>query len=359
MQNPSSRTNTRQWSKDVPKILERSPLYLHLHTCIEQDQELISLQELIATDEPFPVLFFAVINYLLFSEQGRQHPFAAFHPYLTPTPRPIQESYPAFRDFVHVYGEELRSLLPNARLQTNEVTRCANLLPVFELVSRRGGHQPLALIEIGASAGFNLYWDHYTYLYHRGDHTAYTIGEASSPVQIHCALQGEHMPPFPTTMPIVASRIGLDLMPLDCLNPQDIRKLQACIWPEETWRYQLLDATLTVVQQNPPRLLAGDASDLLPDLLTAIPAEHTICLYHSFALLHNPPAIRDRIFDLLAAYSRTHTLYRISLEWDHFNRWPTPHLELFTYQGGKQTQQEWLANCSVHGETLEWLSAVG
>ncbi len=355
MQNSSSLPDSRQWRKDVPKILEHSPLYRHLHACIEQDQEIAELRELIPADEPFHVLFFTVINYLLLSEQGRQHPFAAFHPYLTPTPRPVQESYPAFHDFVQVYSEELRRLLPDARMQTNEVTRCANLLPAFELVYERGERRPLALIEIGASAGFNLYWDRYAYFYHTGDRTTSIIGEASSSVQIHCTLQGEHFPPFPTTMPVVASRVGLDLKPLDCMKEQDVRKLRACIWPEEAWRYQLLDAVLSVAQQDPPRVLAGDACDLLPDLLAAIPTDYTLCLYHSFALLHNPVAVRDRIFNLLASHSRTHPLSRISLEWDHPQRWPSPRLELFTYQNGEQIRQEWLANCDVHGKNMQWL----
>jgi hypothetical protein len=256
-----------------------------------------------------------------------------------------------------LYADELRSLLPNVRLQTNEVARCANLLPAFELVYQRGGCKPLALIEIGASAGFNLYWDRYAYLYETVDHSTYRRGDVASPMLIHCTLQGEHLPPLPTTMPVVASRTGLDLKPLDCLDAQEMRWLRACIWPEESWRYQLLDAVLAVVQKDPPRVLAGEAYDLLPDLLAAIPADHTICLYHSYALLHNAVPMRDRIFDLLATHSRAHDLYRISLEWDHVNRWPIPRLELFTYQGGEQTRQEWFANCDVHGRTMNWLFA--
>ena len=357
MQNPSSSTGTRQWSKDVPKMLERSPFYRSLYASIVQDQEIAAFQELIAEDEPFHVLFFAVINYLLFREEGQRHPFAEFHPYLAPNPRPVEEAYPFFRDFCLLHAEELRCLLPDIRLQTNEVTRCANLLPAFELVYQRGGQKPLALIEIGTSAGFNLYWDRYAYLYETADHNTYRRGDVASPVLIHCSLQGEHLPPLPTAMPVIASRIGLDLKPLDCQDVRDMHWLRACIWPEERWRYQLLDTVLTVVKKDPPHILAGDAYDLLPGLLAAIPAEHTICLYHSYALLHDSAAMRDRIFDLLAAHSRVHDLYRISLEWDHVKRWPIPRVELFTYQGGEQMRHEWLANCDRHGRTMNWLGA--
>jgi len=355
VQNPSSLTNSRQWGQNAPKSFERSPLNQYLHACIMQDQDIAALRELIPAHQPFHVLFFTVINYLLLSEEGQLHPFAAFHPYFTSNPRPVQESYPYFRDFCLEHIADLRRLLPTARLQTNEVTRCANFLPVFELVYQRGGCRPLALIEIGTSAGFNLSWDRYAYTYHATDNTVYTIGDAASPVQINCTLQGASLPQLPETMPVVASRVGIDLMPLDCLKEQDVRWLRACIWPEETWRYHLLDAVLAVAQQNPPRILSGDACDLLPNLLSAIPAEHTVCLYHSYALLQNPALVRERIFAQLAAHSSTRDLYRISLEWDQPNQWPTPRLELFTYQSGEQVCQERLANCDVHGGTMQWL----
>src|SRR5258707_12495025 len=61
--------------------------------------------------------------------------------------------------YTTLFRSALRTLLPMARLQTNEVTRCANLLPAFEIVSRRGACRPLALIEIGCSAGLNLFWE--------------------------------------------------------------------------------------------------------------------------------------------------------------------------------------------------------
>src|SRR5581483_11668964 len=359
---PAASTNDHDWGKNIPSTLRHSPLYRHLHVCIEQDPEIASLRGLIAPHQPFHVLFFTVINYLLLREQeeGREHPFAAFHAYLTPMPLPVEEAYPAFRDFVLLHGEELRQLLPHARLQTNEVARCANLLPAFEMVFERGGRKPLALVEIGASAGFNLYWDRYDYTYHKTNCTipVHVTGNVPSPVQIACTLQGELIPPLPASLPEVASRIGIDLTPRHCQNANDVRWLRACIWPEERWRYDLLDAVLAVAQQDPPPVLAGDACDVLPGVLADLQARashETLCLYHSYALQQGPAAVRERVFDLLAAHSQTRDVYRISLEWNQPRGWLTPRLELFTYQGGKQTQEEWLAGCDVHGSPMQWL----
>src|SRR6266567_7514247 len=99
MQNPSSPTNARQWGRNAPQSFGRSPLYQYLHARIMEDQDIAALRELIPEHQPFHVLFFTAINYLLLTEQDQHHPLAAFHPYLTPTPRPAQEAYPYFRDF--------------------------------------------------------------------------------------------------------------------------------------------------------------------------------------------------------------------------------------------------------------------
>ena len=351
------------WGKNM-NALAHSPLYQHLHTCIEHDPEVASLRGLIASHQPFHVLFFTVVNYLLLreKEEGREHPFAAFHAYLTPTPGPVEEAYPAFRDFVLLHAEQLSQLLPDARLQTNEVTRCANLLPAFELVYQRGGRKPLALIEIGASAGFNLYWDRYDYTYHKTNCTipVHVTGHVPSPVQVDCTLLGASIPPLPASLPEVASRIGIDLVPRHCQNRDDVRWLRACIWPEERWRYDLLDAVLAVTQQDPPPVLTGDACDVLPGVLADLQARQshaTLCLYHSYALLQGPAAVRERILGLIAAHSQTRDVYCISLEWNQPQGWQTPHLELFTYQGGLQTRGEWLATCDVHGRAMQWLAA--
>lgn len=129
------------------------------------DPEIQALVALIDPDQPTEVTFFTAVNELLYA--GRGDPLAAYYASFTLKPLPAEEAYPAFRAFYLRNEVALRQRLPSMRLQTNEVTRCANLLPAFELVSHRGGRKPLALIEIGYSAGLNLQWDRYRYYYLR------------------------------------------------------------------------------------------------------------------------------------------------------------------------------------------------
>ncbi|RUA00234.1 MAG: hypothetical protein DSY88_11355 [Candidatus Poseidoniales archaeon] len=39
-----------------------------------------------------------------------------------------------------------------------------------------------------------------------------------------------------------------------------------------------------MAKDDPPRLLAGDALELLPEVLESIPLDSTLCLYHSNTL---------------------------------------------------------------------------
>ena len=93
------------------------------------------------------------------------------------------------------------------RTQTNEVARCATLLPTL---ARLPG--PLALIEVGASAGLLLLVDRYSYDY--GAHTI-TSPEVDAPV-LRCDARGAV--PIPAQLPEVVWRAGLDLNPLDVAN---------------------------------------------------------------------------------------------------------------------------------------------
>lgn len=133
----------------------------------------------------------------------------------------------------------------------------------------------------------------------------------------------------------------------------DVDWLASCIWPEETRRYQLLTVAVELARKHPPKVLAGDACELLPDVLASIAPEVTICLWHSYALAQGPQVVYERVGKELLDASRTRDLYHVSLEMDPA-RGPQPRLELFTYHNGELASYDWLATCEVHGEQMEW-----
>ena len=179
-----------------------------------------------------------------------------------------------FRDWVERHWIEVSAIMRVRRTQTNEAGRCAALLPV--LASLPG---PLALLEVGASAGLCLYPDRYRYRYD-GKET----GPAGSPVLIECATEGDV--PVPAELPTVVWRAGLDLNPLDIGDDDTLGWLDALIWPEHGHRRERLRAAASVVRADPPLLVTGDLRTDLPRLAAQAPPDATLVVFHTSVLAY-------------------------------------------------------------------------
>lgn len=326
-----------------------SPLYERLSFGIAQDPELLALAAYTQPGQPVPNLFLAAVHFLLL--QGSQHPLAAYYPSLCPATSLAADAYPSFRSFCLKHREKILELISTRLVQTNEVRRCACLLPAFALVSALGHGRPLALVEVGASAGLNLLWDHFGYEYGTGRQ----YGDPRSPVQIGCTLRGHRRPPLPGALPPVATRLGIDLRPIDVCDPDAALWLRALVWPDEGGRAALLQQALRVAQQHPPRLLAGNVLEQLPAALATVPADETLCVFHTHTMNQLSAEARASLAALLKEGAVARDLYRISIEWlgqEH------PQLECVAFESGVQTESL-LAHCGSHGEWLEWLGADG
>jgi hypothetical protein len=322
-----------------------SPLYERLSLGIAHDPETLAIASQAKPGQPVPNLFLAAVHFLLL--MGVSHPLATFYPSLPSGGFASADPYPSFRAFCLEHQESILELISTRLVQTNEVRRCGCLLPAFTQVAQHAEGRPLALVEIGASAGLNLLWDRYGYDYGTGR----GIGDVCSPVQIACRLHGDQRPMLPDTLPPVGMSVGLDLNPIDVCDADAALWLRALIWPDEAGRAELLQQASQVAQQDPPRLLAGDALDLLPEVLGTIPADQTLCVFHTHTMNQFPPEARSRLSALLAEHAAGQDLYRISIEW--FGR-GYPCLELASWEGGMRAERL-LAHCDAHGEWLEWL----
>jgi hypothetical protein len=347
----------RKWLDLIPGTLKASPLYLELWEHIKDDEEILALVNQVDKNQPNLVTFFVGVHFLLLREP--HHPLGLYYPYFQKGDAPpLSEVYPYFREFVLLHLAELQTLLPTARLQTNEVARCANLLPAFVLAYQRGGQQPLNMIEIGSSCGLNLLWDRYRYHY-RSDLALedISIGDLSSPVQIHCQLDGPLLPLLPgTILPRVASIQGIELFLRDIHDEEDMRWVRASIWPEELERHQVLDAAIRFARQEGLHVHHGDGCELLPGLLAAIPEAQTAVVWHSFAINQGPIEVKKSIDLQIAEASRRMPIYRVALELSLENL-AGSQLELYEYRDGMLVKQELLAHCAVHGKRMTWLSA--
>ncbi len=200
-------------------------------------------------------------------------------------------SYPEFRTAVLANWPAIRDVMLAKRTQTNEPGRCALLLPILAALP-----QPLALIEVGASAGLCLYPDRYSYQY-----GGYRLDPPSgpSPAVMECAVTCDV--PLPTAVPTVVWRAGIDLNPLDVTNSDDLHWLRALIWPEHEDRRLRQAAAVAVVRSDPPRVTTGDLNEKLPALAAEAPKDATLVVFHSAVLVYLTPEARHRFVRTVTA----------------------------------------------------------
>lgn len=326
-----------------------SPHYERLAMGISRDPAMLTLASY-AISQPVPMIFLAAVHYLLLN--GAAHSLAAMYPDINPELCPTEaDPYPFFRDFCFQHQEEVKNLIATHHVQTNEVRRCACLLPAFCIVAKQAQGLPLALVEIGASAGLNLLWDCYGYDYGNGN----IHGNGTSPVQLTCSLRGDKRPPFPETFPQIASRIGIDLNPIDVRDQSAVNWLSAFIWPEHTARFDLLHRAIEIARNNPPELHKGDILECLPRIMETMPRETLLCLFHTFVSNQMSQETGDGLEKLITDYGSKRDICCISI--DLSDTYKYPRLELLSYIDGAKIHRH-LANCSGHSRWLEWLEPI-
>lgn len=200
------------------------------------------------------------------------------------------EGYPQWSRFVRENADELVAECSRRSLQTNEPLRLAPLLPVLSEIEG-----PIALLEVGASAGLCLYPDRYSY---RFTDEAGALRVALDPADgvSDVVLESRVTGALPRLrMPEVVWRAGIDLEPLDAASERDRRWLRGLVWPGETGREERIDAALRIVAADPPRLVRGDALEQLDALAAAAPTDATLVITTPGVLVHIPRADRNAL----------------------------------------------------------------
>jgi len=250
----------------------KSPRYEALATAVADDAEILNFLGHLPVAKRQPNLLFAAACYLL--------------------DEPADVA--GLRRLVCDRRDELTATMLTRRTQTNEPARCATLLPALSLLP-----QPLAMIEVGASAGLTLLVDRYSYDY---DGHRFSGTDPLAPV-LSCQPRGPV--PLPTRVPEVAWRAGLDLNPLDVRDADDMRWLECLLWPGETGRRERLAAAIATARRDPPRVYRGDLLTDLPDLARHAPSGATLVIYHSAVLAYVQPPLRGQFAEVVRSLDAT------------------------------------------------------
>ena len=195
---------------------------------------------------------------------GRLSDLAAYYPSAGGMLPPDREVWPLFRDAVVGRAEELRDELAGVN-QHNEVGRAAALSVGFLEVARQYRYgMPLLLLEVGASAGLLLRWDHYMRLpwYPR-------------------MFELPDQTPLDAQPPLIVQRQGCDLNPIDPTTTAGAQRLLSWVWADLVDHVRMLDVAIGISRRVPATIERADGvAWLARELAEPMPAVLTV-VYHA------------------------------------------------------------------------------
>ncbi|WP_206881745.1 DUF2332 domain-containing protein [Alicyclobacillus mali (ex Roth et al. 2021)] len=323
-----------------------SRLYEFLSLQVSAADDLLELSSHCRRGQPIPNLFFASIHYLLL--KGVHHELKAYYPDLVASPLSVDQSFGAFRDFCHRYREDIVAILQTRIVQTNEIRRCTYLYPSFCSIHNIT-RKPLSLIEIGTSAGLQLLWDKFKYAY--GSPEVY--GDQESPVHLVARLKNDVIPPLSRTSPPVAFRAGIDLHVINLSDEDDYLWLKALIWPEHVERRRWFEQAAEMMKRcNDVQLIEGDGLTVLPEVVTQIPEDSTLCVFHTHVANQFTIREKEKLVQILRDISFQRPVFHL-----FNNLYDAGKLHLALVHQGVE-RDHIVAEIDGHGRWFAWLANV-
>jgi hypothetical protein len=232
--------------------------------------------------------------------------------------------------------------------QTNEIARSGMLLPGFLAIARETG-LPLALHEIGSSAGLNLLFDRFHY--HYGDAE---WGDVNSPVRLAPKVRGT-APQLDGTIEVLF-RQGSDIAPINVADEADRLRLRSYIWADQTQRLLRLDAAIELAADVPFSLEKADAALFVKQRLGKLRPGSVFVLFHSIMWQYMPETTKKAIEAALSEAGRAASS-GAPVAWLRMEpadtRDPYATLSLTLWPVGETRR---LARCDYHGRWIEWIS---
>lgn len=282
----------------APEDLDRLPFYSALLARLEADDVALALLASVRAEQRNPMLVLAAL-----------HRAALLgHPVLAPiydvvrhgVATDLDVAAAAVVEVVRREPEVVRAQLWRST-QTNEPGRSAVLQAVVRDLVAPG--ETMAVIDVGASAGINLFFDRFP-VRARDDRDPLTlVCEDEGPVDRE------------TPLPTVGARVGIDPNPLDLGDDDDRLWLKACLWPEERRRHERFDAIVARYRSWPAAtLLEGDALERLGDALALAGDDDLRVVVNTWSAFYFAERERRAYYDALRELGASSNVAWVSIE---------------------------------------------
>jgi hypothetical protein len=258
----------------------------------------------------------------------------------------VRHPWPKFRGVLESHRDWITRFVAEQPVQTNEVQRCWALLPAFLTIA---DYRPLRLIELGPSAGLNLFWDRHRYRY--GD---LVWGPLNARLQLTGEARGGPPRELFERRVDVRRRIGIDRRPIDVTSEHGANLLEAFVWADQTGRLDRLRRAIELVREDPPEILEGDYVEILPALLERRDPEALTVVFHSASAVYLRKEDAERLRQTMEQAGEVGPLAWVSFESDEieaadYHRFA---LEIQTWPGGERRR---LARLDGHANSMVWL----
>jgi hypothetical protein len=257
----------------------------------------------------------------------------------------VQHPWPKLRGVLEANRDWLARFVAEHPVQTNEVQRCWGLLPGFLTVA---DGRPIDLVELGPSAGLNLFWDRYGYRYGEA-----AWGDRDSPLLLSGTSEGGPPAGLFATEVTIRGRAGIDRRPVDVTTDHGARLLEAFVWADQTARLDRVRKAVEVVRADPPRLMEGDYVEILPGLLATRDLDVLTVVFHSVSTVYLREDERSLLDEIFAAEGERGSLARVSYEFlrDEIG-YESFALDVQTWPGEARR----LARLDGHANGMEWVA---
>jgi hypothetical protein len=332
----------------APEDYDRLPFYSALLHELEDDALALELLASVRVEQRNPMLVLAALQ--LAALRG--------HPVLGPiydqarhgVLGDAESAAKRVLDVLHAAPELVRDELWRST-QTNEPGRSAVIQAVVaELAS---SVKAVNVIEVGTSAGINLYFDQFIVRDHDDGKPLTLVCEDVTPL--------DRSPP----MPDVLTRVGIDPNPLLLASEEDRQWLKACLWPEQRRRHDRFDAIVAATPSWPAlTILRGRAIERLNDAFELVDASTLTIVMNTWTAFYFTDDERAEYFNEVSRRCANANVAWLSIE-STMVKWPHVDVDeevrhraasqiVVTHSGGSAVRWGW---CHAHGRWLEKTTA--